>query len=62
MTMLAWYGVGVVLLSRIVLGMYSSNDCYYGNDIIYCNDNLEIIPTLSCTLTDYKEVCIYLGL
>ena len=59
--MFAWYGVVVFILSDIVLGTYSSNDCEYYNDDIRCNGNLYYMPTLSETLTDYRVVCIYLG-
>ena len=56
--MFAWYGVVELILSYIVLGTYSLNNCEYVDDIIYCNGNLDYIPTLSDTLTDYRGVCI----
>ena len=60
--MFAWYGVVVLILSCIVLGTYSSNNCNYYNANINCDGNLDNIPTLSETLTDYRVVCIYLGI
>ena len=59
--MFAWYGVIVVILSCIVLDADSSNRCKYGDIYIWCLGYLEIMPTLSDTLTEYYIVCIYLG-
>ena len=60
--MFVWYGVVVVILSCIVLSTYSSNNCIYNIVTINCVGNLDNIPTLSETLTDYRVVCIYLGI
>ena len=58
--MCAWYRVVVAILSCIVLDAYSSNNCNYYNNHIYCNGNLDIMPILNDNLTEYKGVCIYL--
>ena len=56
--MFAWYEVYTIILSCIVVCIYSSNNCVYRNGNIKCNGEFDYMPLLSNTLSDYIWVCL----